>query len=975
MNGAMPYVFRSIRDKHVHFIAAAGSAIGILYMLIRLQRSLRTLDNQGNLTPTSEEDIQERDSEKNPWAGVEVTIPHADQKVLTSTAEQVHDCVFKNLHYLELDVDGKRTFCDAFFWKSNLALIPDHMWKTDEVVGTFYRKAVGTNGASFKANLSRNFAYKLPNTDFVAVWIPNTWSVKDMTPYFAEEEYRSVIATMIWKSRDGDRHEFRARLNPGIVRTHASDFSGYNYVLETETFKGLCMGTWVSDSVRKHIVGFHLGGSGRRGGAGAITRRMLEAAELNLRKREGVLVAKSQGTVLKEQFGKTFYEGPAVHWKSPTRYLPVDNNIDIFGSVNGRTKYHSEVVPTKISPLVEEVCGVPQKWGKPKFNRPSWRPWQVSLEQSCRPSVGMEGYLLQRSVVDYKLPLIKLVRQSEYVRKGMTKLTRMETICGRDGVRFVDAMSMKTVVGYPLTGPKSEYIVDLDPKDHPEHQFPRELDEMFWKEFDSMCDLYRAGKRAYAIFKASLKDEPTDLNKDKVRVFQAAPLTLQLGIRMYFLPIVRVLSIYPIVSECAVGINAQGPEWDQLAREVRKYGSNRILAGDYSKYDLRMSSQLMYAAFRILIDLARESGNYTDDDVCIMEGLASDICQPLMAYNGDYIQHVGSNPSGQNLTVYINSIVNSLLFRCAYFHICKDRKDLTDFKSVCSLITYGDDAKSSVKEGWDEFNHISVAKFLADRDMKFTMPDKESEPTEYMTDEDADLLKRKNVVNPETGLIMGALDEMSIFKSLHSVLRSKAVSNEEQCISNIDGALREWFAHGKDKYELRRAQMKEIAERAGIAHGCTQLDVTYEECVDRFCETYNVPLIAKLDNQCGIEPPLNEEQPCRGSAYDIHFWWEHVARYVSLVHIFVCIFLITNRKVSWKFGFPTRGWVYFLALVIGPKFHIVLACQYYDICAQYFMVPLYCQCVSYIFDITGMWKIHEQMTRDVRRSLGKSRRG
>jgi hypothetical protein len=212
------------------------------------------------------------------------------------------------------------------------------------------------------------------------------------------------------------------------------------------------------------------------------------------------------------------------------------------------------------------------------------------------------------------------------------------------------------------------------------------------------------------------------------------------------------------------------------------------------------------------------------------------------------------------------------------------------------LITYGDDAKSSVKEGWDEFNHISVAKFLADRDMKFTMPDKESEPTEYMTDEDADLLKRKNVVNPETGLIMGALDEMSIFKSLHSVLRSKAVSNEEQCISNIDGALREWFAHGKDKYELRRAQMKEIAERAGIAHGCTQLDVTYEECVDRFCETYNVPLIAKLDNQCGIEPPLNEEQPCRGSAYDFHFWWEHVARYVSLVHILVCIFLLLTGR-------------------------------------------------------------------------------
>jgi hypothetical protein len=97
-----------------------------------------------------------------------------------------------------------------------------------------------------------------------------------------------------------------------------------------------------------------------------------------------------------------------------------------------------------------------------------------------------------------------------------------------------------------------------------------------------------------------------------------------------------------------------------------------------------------------------------------------------------------------------------------------------------------------------------------------------------------------NVVNPETGLIFGALDESSIFKSLHSVLKSTAVSNEEQCMSNIDGALREWFAHGRDIYELRRAQMQRVAQLADITHGCDELHTTYDECVDRFCEKYGV---------------------------------------------------------------------------------------------------------------------------------------
>jgi hypothetical protein len=265
-----------------------------------------------------------------------------------------------------------------------------------------------------------------------------------------------------------------------------------------------------------------------------------------------------------------------------------------------------------------------------------------------------------------------------------------------------------------------------------------------------------------------------------------------------------------------------------LANHVKKFGEDRILAGDYSKYDLRMPAQLMFASFRIMMDIGKHCG-YSDRDLKIMEGTATDICYPLMAYNGDLIQLLGSNPSGQPLTVYINDTGNSLLLRCAYFSIYKDRKTLPKFRDVCALITYGDDAKGSVKEGYDEYNHISVAKFLEQHDMKFTMPDKESEPTPYMMDVEADFLKRKNVYCEDTGLIMGALDEESIFKSLHATLKSKALTKEQQSMQNIDGALREWFAHGREVYEARREQMQQVARLADIAHGCTVIHETYDD--------------------------------------------------------------------------------------------------------------------------------------------------
>ena len=85
---------------------------------------------------------------------------------------------------------------------------------------------------------------------------------------------------------------------------------------------------------------------------------------------------------------------------------------------------------------------------------------------------------------------------------------------------------------------------------------------------------------------------------------------------------------------------------------------------------------------------------------------------------------------------------------------------------------------------------------------------------------------------------MGALDESSIFKSLHSVLKSDAVTPEEQAAQNIDGALREWFQHGKDVYEKRRSQMKEVAERAGITWLCKGLDVDYDLRMDEHKEKY-----------------------------------------------------------------------------------------------------------------------------------------
>jgi hypothetical protein len=852
-NRAMPAVFKMYRDRHVKWITGCCLAVAALYGVALVWKQLKVVPSpQGNLAPTADVDIEERDTEVNPWSGVVVSEMPCSDKAKTTSVDDLENMVFKNLAFMEMRTSksDKVYVCDAFFPCSNIALVPHHMWIEDDMKISVTRHDPTLIGGNFETWIHKGHSVRVPNTDLSLVWVPNGGDWKDLTAYLPESRFASVPARFVYKKEDGSKLQVssktpKTKMNPGPVFTKACTFFGSRYKLPMNTFEGLCMGALVTETKGPLIGGFHLGGVNGHvdGCSGLLTQDQMANAKQALSEKPGVVLAKSEGTVPKQLYDIQFYQGPDVHPKSAINYLPKGAYCKYYGQCTGRATYHSEVEDTIISKHVEDVTGVPQKWGPPKF-RKGW-PFQASLQYSTKPSQGIEGSLLTRAAKDYIVPVLKALDQLPKMKSQVRPLTEMETVCGIDGMRFVDKMPPSTSIGFPLSGPKSNFLTLLDPEEYPDHQCPAELDPMFWKHAYEMEELYLAGERAYPIFKACLKDEATKLTKDKVRVFQGAPTALQLLVRKYYLPIARIISMMPLTSECAVGINAQGPEWDQLAKHVRKYGENRILAGDYSKYDLRMPAQVMFSAFRIMMDIGKHCG-YSERDLQVMEGIATDICYPLMAYNGDLIQHYGSNPSGQNLTVYINSIVNALLFRCAYYHICRDRKDLPEFRDVCALITYGDDAKSSVHQDFPEFNHISVAEFLEERDMLFTMPDKESDPVPYMKDKDADLLKRKNIFSPDTGFIMGALDEDSIFKALHAVLRSKSITRAQQAMQIIDGALREWFAYGREHYEMRRAQMIEIAERAEIAHGCLMLTVTYDDMLESYKEKYDVQGLEKI---------------------------------------------------------------------------------------------------------------------------------
>jgi hypothetical protein len=376
--------------------------------------------------------------------------------------------------------------------------------------------------------------------------------------------------------------------------------------------------------------------------------------------------------------------------------------------------------------------------------------------------------------------------------------------------------------------------------------------------------LYKEGKRAYPVAKACKKDEVLPRHKKKCRIFYANPITLTFLVRKYFLPIIRFLQMNPLLADCAVGINCHGPEWEEFYKHITKFGMDRLIGGDYAKYDQKLTSQLLLAALRICIDLASEC-QYDETDIRAMSAMAADMVYAYVAVNGDLIRlQSGTHISGNSMTVILNGICGSLNLR-AFFY--SEYPETVSFRDAAAMGTYGDDNLGSANPLYPKFTIKGIANFLAKYNQTYTMPDKNSELKEYLNADQFEFLKRTSVYHPVLQRHLGALADDSIFKSLHNYLRPKGapLTPSEAVAQNIDTALREWFNHGPEVYEMRRKQMQEIAARHDITHMTTLLDRSYEEGVADWIakyvdqETKEYLGVERFEMQSGVEEESSSE--------------------------------------------------------------------------------------------------------------------
>lgn len=500
------------------------------------------------------------------------------------------------------------------------------------------------------------------------------------------------------------------------------------------------------------------------------------------------------------------------HHRSLLRYLET-GVARVYGSLPGfRCKPKSRVCAT---PLQKEMCEhfkVDVEFGQPVMA--GWVPWKKNVIEMVKPHTDIDGGLLDHCVKSFTKDILDgLNAKHGKMWKGeLVFLSDRAAINGLPGVKYIDRINTNTSMGFPWATTKKRFLIADPTPDYPEGvTFTEEV----WKRVRQIETKYARGERHYPVFTGHLKDEATaqaKIDAQKIRVFTGAPADWSTVVRSRLLSFVRLLQKNKFIFEAGPGTVCQSIEWTQIHTYLTAFGQDRIVAGDYGKFDKRMLAQFVLAAFEIIEEVHRVAG-FSSQECREIRCIAMDTAFPVVNMNGDIIEFYGSNPSGHPLTVVVNSLVNSLYMRYAYAMANPKGRTCVDFKAHVHLFTYGDDNIMGVSPLVPWFNHCEIQRQMKVIGVEYTMADKESESIPYIHLQQTSFLKRSWRWEEELQAYVCPLEEKSLHKSLTVWVPSQTIDKFDQMVAVISSANSEYFFYGKEVFQKHHAFFQSVLQR------------------------------------------------------------------------------------------------------------------------------------------------------------------
>jgi hypothetical protein len=447
---------------------------------------------------------------------------------------------------------------------------------------------------------------------------------------------------------------------------------------------------------------------------------------------------------------------------------------------------------------------------KPAYLTPQKRdgelidPMKLGMQKVCGVQTLIDQDILKIAVHDTK-------KQYEHTHEDLQRvLTYTEALKGVEGREYAAPINRSTSPGYPY---------NVDNQEGGKHKWLGRdenwvLDNPVLKaDVESIIDKAKNNQRSDIIFIATLKDERRPIQKVeelKTRVFEAAPLAYVVAVRMYFLGFVEHAMRNRIKNEVCVGTNHLSLDWHFIGEKLQSKG-NKVIAGDFSNYDGSLNQEILW----MVNDVFNDWYDGTDEETQIRNVLFEEVCNTIVSVDGVLIQQTHSQPSGNPLTVIINSIYNQLVMRYGYL-ICKRSANLPvfcDFTKEVALAVYGDDNTANISDNVCEwYNQTTITIALATIGLKYTDEAKTGDVLPYRALSEVNFLKRR-FVKDQWGYWCAPI-LIHVPRDQSNWIRGN--ESRAATLENCSTALLEFALHGPDVYNTESKLLRDACAAKGL---------------------------------------------------------------------------------------------------------------------------------------------------------------
>lgn len=584
------------------------------------------------------------------------------------------------------------------------------------------------------------------------------------------------------------------------------------------------------------IVGLHLSTSYLNllapvANAEVITQLMCDIAFTQLATtKQGIIVPDKQTCMMPELQRYDHYPAKSEVWNAVSNF-----GVQVFPLGTAVTKVHGSTMKTKVKPTIfaedfkdleEKWCGRRDYWVKPKMEGHTvdgvyTSPYTHSLTALKRGERKDEYYWL--ALADYIAPL------DGCFREGYNSITLNEAIVGIKGSP-IQSVDLKTSMGMPHNRKKINYIKIQDGQAYVDS-------ENFLSIYEQMVELLQEGYIVCPIVLGMLKDEQVSYTKAenyKTRVFGVLPFPYNARMKQKISPVTTFMRNHPSLFESMVGINMTSRECNDVVYHLKSVSEQmRLVELDITTQDKSEDGHSLNFVALTFYAIAWSLGIEPLEPYTLIQGIRCSV----YVYKNDFFFIGATNPSGNDKTVEINCIDNSLAHRYFYYRmkypnglppelrkllkhfqtsffsqpiVGLNLRTFCTFRSHCALATYGDDSLLNVSNKAGFYDPSKIPELGLERGMIYT--DGSKEPViGWKSLEQVVFLKRSFVRLPGIDGYVARLSLKTLAKMLVLSKPSTLTNVDQSCCLATD-VLRECVYWGEEFYN-------EMLERVNLVAG------------------------------------------------------------------------------------------------------------------------------------------------------------